>query len=323
MASSAPIRAQMLYQDSATVRSLVRNGEIVTHRDGTGSDSDVHGLRLTHVEVEVHDARELSEPASLDRHGFTLAASGTSLHHSDFYNETEILQRYYEECKELVKRATGAKLVEAFDHNVRTAHGRDSNQSVGERDGRNIQGGNAVQGAAYVVHADYTLTSAPDRLEQLGEPPRVNDTLHKVLGDKALLSQEAVDLGKRGHFMLVNVWRPIADTPVEVVPLGMCDSTTVTAEDMCVAEIHYADRIGENYLAAHSERHRWYYYPQMHRDEALLLKTWDSSRSAADGSAFSLHSAFQDPTARPSAPPRESIEVRTIAIFDEPAVCKL
>jgi len=307
----------MLYQDSRVTRTLVRNGEIVVRRDDTGSDGDKQGLQSTQVEVEVRDARQLLEPASLDQQGFALAASGTTLSHSNFYDETQILQRYYDECAELVKRATGAKIVAAFDHNVRTAHGLDSSEAVGQRDGRIISGGNAVQGAAYVVHADYTLTSAPDRLEQLGEPPRTNDTLHKVLGTEPVLSKEAVELGRRGRFMIVNVWRPIADTPVEVVPLGMCDSRTVTAEDLCVLEIHYADRIGENYFAAHAPRHSWFYYPKMHRGEALLLKTWDSARSASDG-AFSLHSAFQDPTARPGAPPRESIEVRTIAIFDEP-----
>jgi len=308
----------MLYQDPRSTRTLVRNGEIVVRRDGTGSDSDQQGLRLAQVEVEVRDARQLAEPASLDQQGFALAPSATTLNHGDFYDESQILQRYYEECEELVKRATGAAIVEAFDHNVRTAHGLDSSSAVGQRDGRVISGGNAVQGAAYVVHADYTLTSAPDRLEQLAEAPRSNDTLHKVLGEEPVLSKEAVELGKRGRFMLVNVWRPIADTPVEVVPLGMCDSRTVTAEDLCVVEIHYADRIGENYLAAHAPRHSWFYYPKMHRGEALLLKTWDSARRASDGGAFSLHSAFQDPTARPGAPPRESIEVRTIAIFDEP-----
>ena len=38
----------------------------------------------------------------------------------------------------------------------------------------------------------------------------------------------------------------------------------------------YADRVGENYFAAHRERHRWKYFPRLTRDEAVLIKCWDS-----------------------------------------------
>ena len=51
----------------------------------------------------------------------------------------------------------------------------------------------------------------------------------------------------------------------------------------------------------------------MRRDEALVFKVYDS---AADGRArFTPHTSFRDPTAAPDAPPRRSIEVRTLAFF--------
>jgi hypothetical protein len=63
----------------------------------------------------------------------------------------------------------------------------------------------------------------------------------------------------------------------------------------------------------YSPAHRWYYFPDMDVSEALLLKCYDSE---TDGRArFLPHSAFDDPTSPPDAPPRESIEVRTIAFF--------
>ena len=46
--------------------------------------------------------------------------------------------------------ATGAAVVAAFDHNVRSARGR--------RSRRSIAGGQQVQGPAHVVHGEYTLT---------------------------------------------------------------------------------------------------------------------------------------------------------------------
>ena len=96
-----------------------------------------------------------------------------------------------------------------------------------------------------------------------------------------------------------------------------------------VFEIHYADRIGENYFAKHAAGHRWYFYPGLTRDEALLIKQWDSAGELArsegargDGAAsgqpctFSFHSAFEDPETPPDAPERWSIEVRCIALYD-------
>jgi hypothetical protein len=51
----------------------------------------------------------------------------------------------------------------------------------------------------------------------------------------------------------------------------------------------------------------------MRPDEVMLLKCFDSAR---DGRArFTAHSAFDDPNTRENAPPRESIEVRTLAFF--------
>ena len=62
-----------------------------------------------------------------------------------------------------------------------------------------------------------------------------------------------------------------------------------------------------------SPAHRWYYYPRLRADEALLIKTYDSLE---DGTArFSAHTAFDDPTAAAGAPPRESIEVRALVFF--------
>eukprot|EP00951_Prasinocladus_malaysianus_P012213 scaffold90928_cov52-Prasinocladus_malaysianus.AAC.1 len=70
--------------------------------------------------------------------------------------------------------------------------------------------------------------------------------------------------------------------------------------------------------------HRWYYYPEMLREEALLLKQWDSTglipgheegTGKSSRSMFSLHSAFSDPATTEDAPDRESIEVRCVVLF--------
>ncbi len=51
----------------------------------------------------------------------------------------------------------------------------------------------------------------------------------------------------------------------------------------------------------------------MRRDEALVFKVFDSAK---DGRArFTAHSSFNDPNTPAGAPPRRSIEARTLAFF--------
>lgn len=53
----------------------------------------------------------------------------------------------------------------------------------------------------------------------------------------------------------------------------------------------------------------------MHRDEALLIKCFDSPE---DGKArFAAHTGFDDPTGPPDAPTRESIKLRTFVFYSK------
>jgi hypothetical protein len=54
----------------------------------------------------------------------------------------------------------------------------------------------------------------------------------------------------------------------------------------------------------------------MTRDECLLFTCYDSRR-CDDAPRFTFHTAFDDPGTAADAPPRASIELRTIALFDE------
>ena len=63
-----------------------------------------------------------------------------------------------------------------------------------------------------------------------------------------------------------------------------------------------------------SEHNRWYYFSNMGRDEAMLLKTFESDEKNYGGP--SGHSAFSNPNAPADAAPRESIETRVFAFFD-------
>ena len=141
----------------------------------------------------------------------------------------------------LVKEATGARLVRAFDHNIRSAKGIAAQKEM--------TGGYKVQGPLTMVHNDYTPASSVRRLEQLGCPPKQNDAMRSVLGDQPLLSDEEVTSGRERRFAIVNVWRNIRDVAIQCFPLGVMDGRSVVANDLAVFQIYYADRVGENFLS--------------------------------------------------------------------------
>jgi hypothetical protein len=128
-----------------------------------------------------------------------------------------------------------------------------------------------------------------------------------------LLPAEGENLLKH-RFAEINVWRPIRG-PVEESPLAVCDATSMTLQDFVATDLKYRDRTGEVYSVVFNPNHRWFYFPKMEPDEALLLKCYDS---AVDGRArFTAHTGIDDPTTAFDAAPRESIEARTLVFFDE------
>lgn len=291
-------------------------------RDDQGSFVSGEGIETESLQLPIYDARQLTlaNAMTLDQNGFELLHAPVEQY--DFMNHQQVIGRYYADCESLVAKYTGATTW-AFDHNIRSA--------AGQTAGLKVSGGQDVQGPAHIVHGDYTLRSAPERLMQLATPPRVNDTLRNVIGpDSALLPQDVVDqaLAEGGRFAIVNVWRSIADEPVATHPLALCDGQMVETQDLVVFEIHMPDRIGENYWSKCNEKHRFYTYPAMTRDEALLIKQWDSAgllaRSAGtladrDGQGpctFSFHSAFTQANTATDAPERWSIEVRCVVLYN-------
>jgi len=226
--------------------------------------------------TRIHDARPVAGEFSLDREGFVLVRHDTRM--GDFYDSRAVLEIYYPEIEQLIRDATGASKVVVFDHTIRVAE-------------RAVERG--LRQPVRLVHNDYTDKSGPQRVRDL-------------LGDEA-------EVRLKRRFVEINVWRPIRG-PVQMAPLGLADSASLAPGDLVTADLVYTDRTGEIFHGLHNPAQRWYYFPRMQRNEAVLIKCYDSMR---DGRArFSLHSAFDDPTTPADAPPRESIEVRAFAFFD-------
>ena len=226
-------------------------------------------------EVEIADGR--SRAFSLDENGFTLIEHRTAVR--DFFDKAELEAVYYPEICALVRTISGAKRVRVFDHTLRSA-------DEAERETR------LIREPVLSAHNDYTEWSGPNRV-------------------KEVMGEEAAGLLER-RFAIIQVWRAI-NQPIESNPLAIADAKSVAPEDLLVAERRYPHRIGQTYRLKYSPGHRWYYFPKMRRDEALVFKVYDSEK---DGRArFTPHTSFDDPATAPGAPPRQSIEVRALAFF--------
>jgi hypothetical protein len=233
-----------------------------------------YGGRGGRRSMRIYDARPLADSLSLDVEGFALKRWCTAV--SNFYDPAQVRSVYYPEVEQLVKEATGAAEVVAFEHDVRCAP-------------KARLGVSAVREPVKVVHDDYTEKSAPERV-------------------RLYLPKEA-DILLQSRYEVINVWRSIGG-PVTESPLAVCDARSIREEEIVPVEEGVKHEV---YLFNFSPGHQWFYFPGMEEDEALLIKCFDSLN---DGRArLTAHSAFDDPTTPPNARPRESIEVRTLAFF--------
>ena len=227
--------------------------------------------------MAVHNGRLHTREFTLDGNGFVFVEHHTRVR--DFFDEGELKSVYYPEVEQLIKNLSGASRVVMFDHTLRSG-------DEAEREAR------LVREPVLSAHNDYTEWSGPQRVRDL-------------------LPDEAERLLQR-RFAIIQVWRAI-NRPIESNPLALADAKSVAFEDFLLAERRYPNRVGQTYRLMHNPGHRWFYFPQMRRDEALVFKVFDS---ATDGRArFTPHTSFDDPASPPNAAPRQSIEARALVFF--------
>ena len=242
-----------------------------------GRDQRVGGGTSEQHRVTLRNGRLEVDDFVLERNGFRFVHHDTKV--ADFFDEDEVRRVYYPEMQALVKSETGAARVEVFDHTLRTADDE-------------LRETHKIREVVRRVHNDYTEWSGPQRV-------------------RTFLPQEADELLRR-RFAVIQVWRPIRH-PVETWPLAIADAQSISPESLVVTERRYPERIGQTYAITFDPGHRWYWFPRMRPDEALVFKTYESQK--ASRARWTAHTAFEDPTAPPDARPRESIEIRTLAFF--------
>ena len=243
--------------------------------------------------VRIRNARLAPEPFTLDRNGFCLARHETAVR--DWRDAAHVEALYPAEVAAKTCELTGADLIVPLGGMVR---------STG-------QTGPGVQPPAAEAHVDFTTRTA--------------NRLAAMLYEKAAPEGPGYD-----RFIAFSFWRAISPPP-QSWPLALCDGSSVgddegtrnTKVDVDVlpeGDDLWREIPGEEDMVAatifhHNPGHRWYYYPDMERDEIVFIKFHDSDHRRAWRAP---HTAFHD-TSRPEAVIRESYEFRGFAFFSRAA----
>lgn len=241
--------------------------------------------------VRIGDARQANEPFDLDVHGFRIGRHVSAV--ADFHDAEAVARTYPGEVAEIIKAWTGADLVATMGAQLRCSGAT----------------GGPIQPPAAEAHVDFNTETA----ERLA---------------RRLYERIAPDGPGYDRFIAVSLWRTFSPPPQDW-PLALCDyrsvaddegvpNVKVDVDEIPTGEALFAPVPGEEEMSAasifvHRPAHRWWYFPDMTRDEAVLIKFHDSDHSRA---WRALHTAFPDPS-RPGANTRESIEFRAVAYFSK------
>ena len=254
-------------------------------------------------DVVVRDGRPIKDHFTLDRQGFVLADCPTEV--KDFYDKDHVDEVYYPEVTRYVRELTGATFVHPMGWMVRNSGDISSYQPT--EDGKPYVHGRGVQPPAGEAHIDTEPLRAPAMAEALYRRVRPDGPGFK-------------------RFIYCSFWRTFSPGPQDC-PLALCDWNSLRDDEGVPNVLHVVDKIpeGDDMFAPMEEDdkpaaaifrygpdHRWWYFSNMNRDEALLLKFHDSDNSRA---WRTMHTAFWD-NSFPDRKVRESVEFRSIAFFE-------
>eukprot|EP00929_Paragymnodinium_shiwhaense_P060096 TRINITY_DN30045_c0_g2_i1.p1 TRINITY_DN30045_c0_g2~~TRINITY_DN30045_c0_g2_i1.p1 ORF type:complete len:486 (+),score=81.46 TRINITY_DN30045_c0_g2_i1:65-1459(+) len=246
----------------------------------------------------IHDARHRMPDAKLDETSFELASGWKpSLSNADYYqlHETQgVKEKLYKEVSDYLKDHLKATAVRVIHHQV-----RNEGKSGGSYHG------SVASYAKGMPHTDSSSLGGDETYLALVE----NDP-------------ELSKLPRTGRYMYLNMWRNISAEPIVNNHLAVLDERTVVKpDDYIVKDLIMTGGDGSVLMhipqysinSRHHHLHKWYYFPKMKDDEALLFKQADSDHTKPARICF--HVAVPDASAPENAPARESIELRCIAVF--------
>lgn len=235
-------------------------------------------IKLESHLVRITNGRASGEVYSIATNGFELVNYTSKL--TDVRDTEAVETIFRPEAEDLLRRLTGARRVLMFHHLARDMRLQASNENLG---------------AATNAHVDHDQATYEYNIRRCLPPAEATELLSR-------------------RWAAFNIWKPIA--PVEKLPLAVCDARTVFDRDLIPTDV--GTRPNEPLLprtglgVVFNPEQRWFYFPNMTADEALVLKMWDTD---SDRPQWAAHSAFVDPTSKVDARPRVSLDARFIAFY--------
>ncbi len=247
-----------------------------------GDQQEKDTFTLAHRSVEMHDARRAAQVPSLDREGYQLFRRPSAV--SSLPSTEEIETVYHAEVEAFLREATGAARIHMFASGLRF---NERSEHTGSRP-------NSMP--ARRVHSDFSDEATREvAVEAFGEDGEIPTGF---------------------YWKAFNVWRVLTPPPQDTA-LGFCDMQTMAPDDIVTTTgvVPLPDGSEFNYqfcLYRYNPRHRWSYFPNLTRDELLLFLGYDSRNPGLRVP----HCAFDDPSCPADVPPRISVEVRALALFE-------
>jgi len=292
-------------ETARTTRALIRYvdpGHFVTRRY-VSQGAEINTGSYSDHEMTIRDGMPIRDHFRLDVHGFMIARQPSAV--ADFHDKAEVDRLYEREVERHIRELTGADHVVARGWMIRTSADL-SERAAQKARGYTHSGG--IQPPAGEAHVDINTPTA-QRM--------ASDTYAKHFPDGPGYKR----------FLISSYWRTFSAPPQDV-PLAVCDGRSAVGGEeksntlFIVDEFPTGDALtapveGEEAMIAasifsHNPRHRWWYFSNMDRDDALFFKFHDSDH----GRTWRCpHTAFHDPSF-PHANIRESIECRSVAFWE-------
>jgi hypothetical protein len=233
-------------------------------------------------EVQISDVSSALDRFSIDTDGFEFVAHNHEL--ADFDDDARVRAEYFPIVEKFFRDFLGVDNVAVYDYSVRRPdHG------AARPDGIPVAGNS--RRPIRRAHGDFALVSGKnfgnEMVPKLGRDPAVD------------------------RYRSFNFWRPIRG-PLTDTPLGLCHPASVVEADLVPMKQFLGERINHISALRHNPDHRWLYRRARERHEGIVFSSYDSTLPCARGVV--THGAFDDPTTPIDGIPRDSIEIRVLAV---------
>jgi hypothetical protein len=242
-----------------------------------------------HSNILITDIRPFHENVTLEEYGFQVLPHSSN--YPDF-TEAASVNAYMKETEALLRDTFEASYVKTYDCVLRK-------NIIFERTEFDLADLLHTEGPARGAHNDITHNSGPEVIQRYMDRESISRFL------------------KPGYrCRIINTWRSLLPV-AEDRPLALCNSRSVNPSDLVESDRVIPNKSGEVYYLKYNPQHEWYWLSEQSPSEPFVFVMYDTKDG--EHSRFCPHVSFNNPVAPIDAPPRRSVETRSIVITRDSA----